>query len=299
MELRHLRYFVAVAEELSFSRAAEKLNMAQPPLSHQIKALEEELGVLLFERAQRRIFLTGPGKLFLERTLDILARVDTAKIDVRKAAHGEIGSLALGYTASSMFGQFLPQTLQQFRAVHPLVAVSLHEMASLDQLHALSDRILDLGILRWPASDVAPQLKLDAFRATRLTAVLAADHPLATRAALTIADLHAESFITYPRGAGTGLYQQIIDLCRRAGYRPNVIRESREASAMVGLAAAGVGIAIMPDDVRCIDIAGAVYRPISDPDAVSTLSLAYRKTDRNPHLLALIALLKLRYEPGI
>lgn len=291
MELRHLRYFIAVAEELSFSRAAEKLNMAQPPLSHQIRALEIELDVLLFERAQRRIFLTDPGKLFLARARAILAQVDSARIDVRKAAHGEIGSLAVGYTASSMFARFLPQTLQRFRANHPRVTVSLHEMASLDQVHALNDRMLDLGILRWAASDAGPQLRFDTFRSTRLTVVLASDHPLASRASLSIADLHAESFITYPRGAGTGLYQQILDLCRNAGYRPTVIRESREASEMVGLAASGVGIAIMPDDVRCIDIAGAAYRPLSDPQAVSTLSLAYRRNDANPHLQTLIRLL--------
>ena len=292
MELRHLRYFVAVAEELNFSRAAERLHMAQPPLSVQIRALEAELGAPLFERDKRHVSLTQAGLEFLDRARSILLAADDAKTRARNAASGVLGRLVLGYTASSMFNAVLPHTIRAFRAAFPQVALAFQEMSSLDQLEALHQRVIDLGVLRKPDVATAGGLKLEPWYTAPLVVAMAEDHPLARKATLSVKDLRQDAFIVYPRDAGIGLYWRVMELCRAAGFRPDIAQQVRESSTIVGLVAAGVGIAIVPQDTRCIHLSGVVYRPLSDKLAVSSLHLAYRRGNRDKHIAQLALMIR-------
>ena len=292
MHLRHLRYFVAVAEELNFTRAAERLHIAQPPLSTQIRGLEEELGAALFVRDKRRVFLTQAGRELLDRARAMLAAAEDAKAAVRSAHAGAIGRLALGHTASAMFTARLPAVIRRFRAAHPQLALALHETTSLDQLDALHRRTLDVGILR--KTEVAPPdgVVIEPWYRAPLVAAIPRDHALAQGASIAIADLRDEPLLTYPRDAGIGLYWPVLQLCARAGFRPQIVREAREPSVMIGLVSAGIGIAIVPFDTQCICLEGVSYQRIRTPEAVSTLYLAHREGDLGAPVRQLLAALR-------
>ena len=292
MELRHLRYFVAVAEELNFTRAAERLNMAQPPLSTQIRSLEEELGVRLFDRDKRRVDLTQAGRQMLVRARAILAAADDAVKEIRRTAAGEIGELLLGYAASAMFTELLPATLRAFQKALPNVQLVVHEMTSRDQLYAIHARKLDLGILRRPDMPVPPGVRMEEWYTASLVAAIPKSHPLAKKASIGVKDLQDQPLIAYPRDSGVGLYWRVIDLCVKAGFQPRIVREARDASVMMGLVSAGIGISIVPADTQCIRLEGVVYRQMEGPEAFSALHIAYRAADRNEHLLALLAELR-------
>lgn len=287
MDLRHLRYFVAVAEELNFTRAAERLHIAQPPLSIQIRALEDELKVRLFERDKRRVFLTQAGRHFLDRARAILESVDAARLEARNAAHGELGRLAIGYTASSMLSSALPMAIQRFRQAHPQVVLTLHEMTSLDQLDAVHRRALDIGILRRPDVEIPPGIVVDEWYRSPLIAALPRGHALGS-GPLHVADLRDEPLVTYPREAGIGLYWTVLALCAEAGFRPRLAQAAREASTLIGLVAAGVGIALVPADTRCIQLEGVVYQPVLDKSAVSSLHLTCRSGDENAFVALMV-----------
>ena len=292
MELRHLRYFVAVAEELNFTRAAERLHMAQPPLSTQIRLLEEELGARLFDRDKRRVDLTQAGRQMLVRARAILAAADDAVKQTRRAAVGEIGELQLGYAASAMFTELLPASLRSFRKALPNVELVVHEMTSRDQLYAIHGRQLDVGILRKPDMPIPPGVRMEAWYTASLVAAIPKNHPLAKKPAISVTDLRDQALIAYPRDSGVGLYWRVIDLCVKAGFQPRIVRETREASVMMGLVSAGIGIAIVPADTQCIRLEGVVYRRMQGREAFSALHIAYRSADRNEHLLALLAELR-------
>ena len=294
MELRRLRYFVAVAEELSFTRAAERLHIAQPPLSIQIRALEQEIGASLFDRDQRHVYLTQAGKHLLERTRRILESVEAAKAEVRCAALGEVGTLHVGYTASAMFTSSLTSAIKAFQSGFPHVLLTLHEMTSLDQLNGLLDRTLDGGILRKADVPVPAGIVVEEWYRAPLVAAMASDHPLAKKRPIRISDLKDQPLIMYPRESGIGLYWQVLRLCARAGFRPRIAREVLELTTIVGLVDAGEGIAIVPADTRFIHLDGVVYVPIRDKDAFSTLYLGYRERDRNAHLRGLLSKLRER-----
>jgi len=294
MELRHLRYFVAVAEELSFTRAAERLHMAQPPLSTQIRALEDELGVALFVREKRRVYLTQAGIQTLDRARAVLDGAQGVQAAARSAAEGLIATLSVGYTASSMFTARVPMAIRAFRSANPNVALALNEMTSLDQVYAVNDRSLDVGILRKPEIAIPRGVSVERWHQTPLVAAIPLDHPLAGQDGLRISDLRDEPLITYPRNAGIGLYWRVQELCAKAGYRPRLIREARDPSVMIGLVAAGVGIAIVPQDTRCIQLNGVSYQRILGKDAVSTLYLAFRPENAGPHLKRLLSALRAR-----
>lgn len=297
MEIRRLRYFVAVAEELSFTRAAERLHIAQPPLSIQIRALEQEVGAQLFDRDQRHVFLTQAGKHLLGRARGILASVEAAKAEVRCAALGEVGSLHLGYASSAMFTSWLTGAIKQFQSGFPHVLLTLHEMTSLDQLNALHYRTLDAGILRKSDAPVPSGVIIEEWYRAPLVAAIADDHPLAKQSAIRISDLRDQPLIMYPRESGIGLYWQVLRLCAGAGFRPQIAREVQELTTIVGLVDAGVGIAIVPEDTRSIHLNGVVYVPLRDRQAYSTLYLAFRERDRNAHLHGLLS--RLREQPDV
>jgi DNA-binding transcriptional LysR family regulator len=296
MEIRRLRYFIAVAEELSFTRAAERLHIAQPPLSIQIKALEHEIGARLFDRDQRHVYLTRAGRHLLERARGILAAVEETKAEVRCAELGDIGSLHLGYASSAMFTAALTSAIKEFRSGLPQVRLSLHEMTSLDQINGLHYRTLDAGIVRKTEVAAPSGIGVEEWYRAPLVAAITHDHPLCKKRTIAIGDLRTEPFIMYPRESGIGLYWQVLRLCASAGFRPQIAREVQELTTIVGLVDAGVGVAIVPADTRSIRLPGVAYMPLRDEGAFSSLYLAFRDGDRNTHLHDLLT--RLRQKAG-
>ncbi|EJO5057586.1 TPA: LysR family transcriptional regulator [Pseudomonas aeruginosa] len=290
MELRHLRYFIAVAEELHFGRAAERLGISQPPLSQQIQALEEEIGARLFERTNRRVELTDAGRLFLDESRQVLAQVDKAVLLARRAHLGELGELKIGFTSSAPFTSTIPSSIHAFRKAYPDVHLDLQEMSSRQVLKALLEESLQVGVIRPLAlSDAVHWVEL--FREP-LVAVLRADHPLAAGSedGLAIAALAEEPFVFFPRSYGTGLYDQVIALTRQAGFSPRIAQEASEAMTIIGLVSAGLGVSILPASFRRTRVDGVVYRTLSDPEATTAVWLVRRQNEGSPLALSFIDL---------
>jgi len=290
MELRHLRYFVAVAETLNFTRAAEKLHIGQPPLSQQIQALEAELGVLLFHRTRRRVELTHAGARFLPRAQAILQETNAAADDARRAALGEVGELSIGFTPSLPFASFLPRLIYQYRQRYPEVTLILREMMTQNQLAAVATDELDIGMVRLPDVEVPLEVALRQLLADPLVVVARDDHPLAAQNSVSLSQLRDEPFVMYPASAGTGLYRHLMHLCQDLGFTPNVVQEAREGTTLIGLVAAGFGVSILPGPLSCIQVEGVCYRPLSDPDAVTIAALATSKAGVSPLAARFIAM---------
>ncbi|MEN1638178.1 LysR substrate-binding domain-containing protein [Pseudomonas aeruginosa] len=290
MELRHLRYFIAVAEELHFGRAAERLGISQPPLSQQIQALEEEIGARLFERTNRRVELTDAGRLFLDESRQVLAQVDKAVLLARRAHLGELGELKIGFTSSAPFTSTIPSSIHAFRKAYPDVHLDLQEMSSRQVLKALLEESLQVGVIRPLALPDAVHW-VELFREP-LVAVLRADHPLAAGSedGLAIAALAEEPFVFFPRSYGTGLYDQVIALTRQAGFSPRIAHEASEAMTIIGLVSAGLGVSILPASFRRTRVDGVVYRTLSDPEATTAVWLVRRQNEGSPLALSFIDL---------
>ena len=290
MELRHLRYFIAVAEELHFGRAAERLGISQPPLSQQIQALEEEIGARLFERTNRRVELTDAGRLFLDESRQVLAQVDKAVLLARRAHLGELGELKIGFTSSAPFTSTIPSSIRAFRKAYPDVDLDLQEMSSRQVLKALLEESLQVGVIRPLALPDAVHW-VELFREP-LVAVLRADHPLAAGSedGLAIAALAEEPFVFFPRSYGTGLYDQVIALTRQAGFSPRIAQEASEAMTIIGLVSAGLGVSILPASFRRTRVDGVVYRTLSDPEATTAVWLVRRQNEGSPLALSFIDL---------
>ncbi|VVE80461.1 LysR substrate-binding domain-containing protein [Pandoraea sputorum] len=291
MELRHLRYFVTVAEELHFSRAAQRLNIGQPPLSMQIRALEDELGVPLFERSQRRVFLTPAGRAFLVRARQILADAEAARLEVQQIAGLDAGELRIAFTTSAPMTNLMKRVLTTYRQRYPRVTLTLSEAPSERQREALIERTLDIGLLR-QAENAPPVagLSFETLIDEALVVVLHQGHALAKHASVSIADLANEAFIMHPNGVGTAVDGQILRMCERAGFTPRVVQEARESTTIVALAASGLGVAVLPAAVRCIQIEGAHFMDFSEPDAHSALLLGKRRDDNSSLVQAFVAL---------
>ena len=290
MELRHLRYFIAVAEELHFGRAAQQLGISQPPLSQQIQALEQELGARLFERTNRRVELTDAGRLFLDESRQVLAQVDKAVLLARRAHLGELGELKIGFTSSAPFTSTIPSSIHAFRKAYPDVHLDLQEMSSRQVLKALLEESLQVGVIRPLALPDAVHW-VELFREP-LVAVLRADHPLAAGSedGLAIAALAEEPFVFFPRSYGTGLYDQVIALTRQAGFSPRIAQEASEAMTIIGLVSAGLGVSILPASFRRTRVDGVVYRTLSDPEATTAVWLVRRQNEGSPLALSFIDL---------
>src|SRR5471030_2204602 len=289
MELRHLRYFVAVAEELSFTRSAERLHIGQPPLSHQIQMLEAEVGAQLLERSKRWVRLTEAGKLFLDDARRVLSLSEQAVQTARRAERGEAGELRVGFTFSTPLTPLFATVVNRYRQRYPGVTLTLREMSTVPQIDAIAARELDLGLVRPPEVAVTDAVEMTVLRHDPLTLVLPLGHPLAKKKAVAISDLQGLPFVMYPKTAGTGIYPQIFRLCRAAGFMPTIAMEANEASTIIGLVAAGCGISVLPRSFDIIHMGGVCYRPLADPEANTTLLLAQRKDETSPLVAAFVA----------
>jgi DNA-binding transcriptional LysR family regulator len=291
MDFRQLRYFVAVAEELSFSAAARRLHISQPPLSMQVKALEDELGAILLNRNKRNVELTDAGALFLDQARRALMHLERAGDVVRQAIHGEAGEIRIAFTASVPMFEAFPRIVQEFGGRHPGARADLIHMSTGQQLQALADKTIDIGFLR-PSILFCPPSNIRVLNLwnDRLVAVLPAGHRLAQKQSpLPVAALSSESFILFPRGVGCGLFEHVAVLASRAGFALHVGQEAREGATIIGLVAAGMGVSILPETYAKTGIPGVVYRHLDTPDALSQLLLAHRTDDAGPLLARFFA----------
>ena len=287
MELRHLRYFVAVAEECHFGRAAARLHIAQPPLSQQIKQLEAELGVQLLTRTTRRVELTPAGERYLERARAILAAVEGAGDEAVRVAEGEMGRITLGFTGTATY-ELLPRLARILRSDLPQIDVELRgEMLTPMQVDALLDHQLDIGFLRPPVRH--RDLHVEVLRTEPLIAVLPENHPLVSRTSVPLEALADDAFITYPSHRRSVVYDAVFDACRAAGFTPSGGMEVAETSTLVSFVAAGLGVALVPESVRHLQITGAAYRPLSGTPAEVELAAATRSDDASPHVARVLA----------
>ncbi len=278
LDLRRMRHFVAVAEELHFRRAAERLAMSQPPLSLSIKSLEQDLEVELFERRRQRVFLTAAGRQLLGRARQILTDVETTRLELRMAAGGGGGDLRIGFTASSGLMPFLHRALYQFREQAPRVRLALREMPSLDQIEALQQRELDLGIVRKPDRSRSGEMELRLLCRDTLVVAVHEQHWIASLQTVRMRQLRDEPFISYPRVGGATLYQDSLQALATVGkFVPTIGQEARESSTIIGMVASGLGIAIVPAALRCIAMEQVRFIAIQDAGARSALYLACRR----------------------
>jgi DNA-binding transcriptional LysR family regulator len=281
MELRHARYFVAVAEELHFGRAAERLLMAQPPLSQQIQNLEEELGVQLFLRTKRRVQLTEAGKAFLPQARLMLQQAEQAIQVAQRASRGETGSLTVGFVGSACYA-LLPPLLRRFRENYPDVHVTLHELTTSQQVQELQQHRLHVGLLRPPISDTA--LRVETIFREALIVALPNDHPLISLSQVPLRMLANEAFILFPPTLGPGFYHQIISICLQVGFTPRVAQEAVQMQTIVSLVAGGMGIALVPASLLNLQRVGVAYRPLQEETPLFETAMAWSPDDPSPIL---------------
>ncbi len=283
VDLRQMRYFVAVAEERHFGRAAGRLHMAQPPLSQAIRSLEDELGVELLHRTTRRVELSDAGAAYLSRVRAILADVDDAGSTARRVAAGSIGHLRIGCVGSVTYS-LLPDLSRQLAEELPGVDFSFRgEMLGPDLVAALHDGAIDIALLRPPVTD--PTLTLTDLRSDRLVVALPADHPLAGREGVRVRDLRETPLIVHSADRRSVMHDLVLGLFHTVGVAPNVRHEVGETSTLVTLVAGGLGAAIVPEPVRALALDGVVYRPLVRPARTIDLALAYRTDDSAAHLV--------------
>jgi DNA-binding transcriptional LysR family regulator len=282
MELRHLRYFVAVAEHGHVTRAAESLGIQQPPLSQQIKALEEELGVQLLRRKPRGVELTDAGAAFLERARAILAEVDRALASTRRTARGEEGRVVVGFTSSAPFHPFVPRVIRMFREASPHVSLVLEESGSRDLVQWLHNETIDAAFIRSPVAAVEGLFVRPLLQEQMLVA-LPTGHPLAgSNEPLALTELASHTFILYKRPGAPGLYDSIITACRGAGFSPRVGQEAPRIVSTLNLVAAGLGVSIVPESLRRLQMDGVVYRELdNNANLTAPLILACRRSENS------------------
>ena len=293
MELRHLRYFVAVAEEGHVTRAAARLGIQQPPLSQQIRALETELEVQLFRRKPRGVELTQAGEALLAEARIVLDRAEHAVLAVRRAARGEAGRLGLGFTSSASFHPLVPRIIRDFRETSPLVAMSLEEAGTAELVEGLRAERIDAAFVRSPIGPAA-DLTVHSLLEEEMVAALPSGHRhAAAKSRLSLGALESETFILYRRPLGPGLYDAIIAACQRAGYSPSIGQEAPRLLATLSLVAAGLGVTLVPQSMRRLRVHGVVYRALdSAAGLVAPLNLAYRRGETSAAAQRFIALVR-------
>lgn len=289
MELRHLRYFVAVAEELHFGRAARRLNVAQPPLSQQVRILEAELGVTLLLRTSRRVELTTEGRMFLEHASLVLLQAERAVKLTRAVKRGEAGRIAIGFVTSAVYA-LLPKILREYHRKFPDVEMSCHEMTPARQLAALRQREIDVAIVRLPVRE--ENFSVMELSKERLLLALPTEHPRAGKSRVRLRELAGDVFIMVPRPSAPGFYDALLNECRRAGFNPRVGHEANEWQTVLALVAAGLGVALVPESLRHWQRPGVVYLELSPRTGTVALELVWRTEAAQPLVTAFAAVAK-------
>jgi DNA-binding transcriptional LysR family regulator len=275
MELRHFRYFVAVADAMSFRKAAEVLHISQPPLSQQIMNLEHELGVSLFLREKNRIRLTTEGALFLGRAKAILAQAAEAAQEVRAAAKGETGTLNIHFISSASTG-ILQERVTRFRKAYPKIIIKLTQSLGTPIFRDLLEERIDIGFVRTPA--ICPKgVEQKLILREDYIVALPADHPLGRKKSLSPRDLQDERLIIYPRGAGPEVFDSVISIFREGGVNPTTFQETSDQFTTAGLVASGMGYAIVPECMMKIKVPGIIHRPITGGKNRAGIALVFRK----------------------
>lgn len=288
--MRHLRYFVVVAEERHFGRAAERLHMAQPPLSQQIRRLEAEVGAELFVRTTRRVDLTAAGTAYLERARTILAEVEDAAAEARRVAAGSEGRLVIGCVGSVTYS-LLPQLSGRLAEELPGVDFSFRgEMLASEQVDALRAGTIDLAFLRPPVAD--PALTVTTLRQDRLVLAVPAAHRFAGRDHVAVADLRNEGLIVHSAQRRSAMYEVVHRICRDAGFEPAVRHEVGETSTLVTLVAGGLGVAVVPQPVQALALEGIAYVRLVRPVTSVELAVAHRGDRLEPHLARTLAVVR-------
>nr|WP_244665270.1 LysR family transcriptional regulator [Afifella marina] len=275
-----MRQFIAVAEELHFHRAAERLNMSQPPLTATIRRLEDEIGAQLLERGNRVVRLTPAGRALLEHARLTLRQADLAITAARDAAAGRVGTLRLTYVGSAMYGR-LAETVRTFRRSFPQVQIELKEATTADQVTALREGTSDLAILLPPLPD-ASGLHLREFDEDRLAIALPAAHALARKEGLSLSDLADEPFVLWPAAEGRGFHHQVVELCTSAGFAPQVVQEAHQMHGVLALVAVETGVAVVPASMVGFRSAEIVYKPLDIPGSRFTLCLCHGPEQLKP-----------------
>jgi DNA-binding transcriptional LysR family regulator len=286
MDLRRLRYFTVAAEELNFTRAAERLHIAQPPLSAQIKQLERDLGVTLFDRSSRGVRLTDAGRLFLEEVRRIFVQLDQTVDFVRRVGDGRIGRLALGFLPSAAHNA-LPGVLRGFRERFPDVELSLQEMGPDEEVRKLHDKQIDAGFLYLPVDETG--LEVRPILREPLVAAVPDTHPLAAETRLAMGQLAEEPFILPPKHHVPACYGYIMEACRQAGFFPKVVQKDVWLmQTIVGLVAGGLGVALVPASLKNLRRTGVAYKEIEDLSLAVEMGVVWRRDDASTVLRAFL-----------
>lgn len=278
MDIRHLRYAIAVAEELNFTRAAARLNITQPPLTHAIRQLEQELGFPLFYRTKKVVHLTSAGTVFVEQSRKLLTGLESLKRAAWRASRGETGRIVIGFVGSIAF-HYLPEVLRAFRATVPAVDIELQELKNAALFEALKEGQIDVAFMRPYFQD--DELHIKKVLEERLWVALPSGHALASRATLSIAALRDEPFVTANMRPAPSMFALLIRICERAGFHPKVVQAATDTQSVIGLVAAGIGISIVPDSLAQLSIGGVRYIRLSDVKERAQIAMAWRKHDRN------------------
>jgi DNA-binding transcriptional LysR family regulator len=285
METRHLKYFIAVAEERHFGRAAARLHMAQPPLSQQIRQLEEQLGTPLLIRTTRKVELTPAGQVLLDRGRLLLEELAVLESDVQQVGAGATGVLRVGFTGTATY-RLMPIIVQSASRTLPGLRITVQgEMLTPQMETALEEGRLDVAVLRPPIRSQTIAHKL--LEQDQLVAALPADSPLAEKGTLEIADLALQNFIGYPSySVVNGIF---LDACRKAGFEPRLVQEAKETSTLLSLVSAGMGIALVPMTSRMFSFQGVVFRPLRNPPPVD-LAVAWNRNNESPLMQSFLTL---------
>ena len=296
MELRHLKYFIAVAEELHFGRAAKRLHIAQPPLSLQIRRLEDEIGVRLLDRTRRHVRLTDAGWAFLQDARRAIADVERSIQVARQASRGEAGRLSLGFVQAAIYS-VLPEILSVFRSQYPGVVLTLHELTTEEQLVDLSTGRIDLGLIR--GSTHNSSLNHLVVLREPLIVALPETHTLAAEDdGVTLSALARAPFLMSTRHLGPALYDQIIALCQAAGFTPNIVQEADRMQTIVGLVAAGIGVALVPESMKNLQRRGVVYKVVRGSTPMVEIVAVWRPDASSSCLQSLLGVIQTLSSPA-
>ncbi|MEB9914835.1 LysR substrate-binding domain-containing protein (plasmid) [Bacillus cereus] len=274
MELRHIRYFLALAEELNFSRAAEKLHIAQPPLSKQIRELEEEIGAKLFNRTKRHVELTSAGKVFLSKAYQILDQVEQACISTRLTSTGTEGEIVIGF--SGVVQDLIPNIIK-YRERYPEVGIVLQQLSTPNQVKALNEKRIDIGIVAAPVN--SNKIHVRPIKKMCLKAIIPEKHSLAFKPSIYIHDLEKEPFIMATKSAAPYYYDTFMNLFQNKGFAPNIAIQANDLQTVSALVANGMGVALLPSSIH--SLSGLILRKVEDIDTTIEVSLAWRKNNNS------------------